>query len=392
MTEASFHRIDLAEQQSAFTSLLAHPLVTPWTFPTVFTLVNRHKARIEQWCRRLGYRFIRIDQSYRLRRVPIAGEVAQPRGVFPRRRTLVLALLAAAILEDQRQDSITLQEISDDFHRFSEVNQFQTYDPEQRRHRLDLVEALRFLVSLGVVEQRTTRADLIGDWEKERKGIGAGYVIHRDALVLLVDAGDLDLALSPTHAEETEVRGMSLLRKLIETQSLEIDSLTPEEASYLVSQGHRLVAQASEMTGGTVEIRQDGWTLVLPCDQGFDVDLLVTFPEATAADWVALALLDAACQRATPHEPGRRWVSSADITAIAQQIHADEGKRLTIALRESPMALREAAERQLLAAGLIDMSSEGDWVMLPIAGRYREARLEGPPQRDEALTLFEEQT
>ncbi len=164
MSVTSFSRADLTERQAAFTGLLAHPLVTPWVRPELYALVHRHERTIDLWCARLGYRLVRIDQCFRLRRSPIAGRTALPRGVPPARRPLVLALLVAAILEDHRQDSITLQEISDDVRQFAAANRFATYDPEHRSHRVALLAAVRLLVVHGVLDQRTFRGELLEAW------------------------------------------------------------------------------------------------------------------------------------------------------------------------------------------------------------------------------------
>jgi len=395
MTVPSFYSSELSDRQSAFLGLLAHPLVTPWAFPALYSLVVRHHQGLEQWCARLGYRLLRIDQCFRLLRTPLGGRPAIPRGLPPSRRILILALLAAAILEDERQDSITLQEISDAVRRFAHVNEFRPYDPEQWRQRGELVEAVRFLVTHGVLEQRTRRADLLDSWERDGTGIGAGYVIHRDALVLFVDTRDAELALVADEPPVTN-RGQHLLRQIIETQALEPGGLTDDERSYLVSQRSRLQDQAQEMTGGTLEIRADAWILVLPTDQGLDPALLVGFPEATAADWVALAMLDAAGQDATVTGQGR-LLPSARVDDLAARLHADHASRLTVALRESPQSVREAAERQLRDAGLLVVDEAGDWLLLPAAGRYRAADLDGPgeaatPPPAATPTLFEDET
>lgn len=390
MSVMSFSRADLVERQSAFTGLLAHPLVTPWTLPDLYRLIHRHEHTLELWCARLGYRLVRIDQGFRLRRVPVSGSGAVPRGLPEPRRPMVLALLVAAILEDHRQDSITLQEISDALRHFAAANRFTPYDPEHRSQRVALVEAVRLLCSHGVLEQRTVRGDLLHAWEQTGIGIGAGYLIHRDALVLLVDTRDVHLVLEPAeHADDT--RGQRLLRELVETQALRPRSLPEAEQAYLTSQRRRLVDQAEEMTGGTVELRADAWVLVLPSDQGLDPALFVDFPEATAADWVTLALLDAVGRAASALPDGVRRCADEVVNQVAAQLHAEHAARLTIALRESPAAVRDAAEAQLRAAGLLDVDDSGAWLLHPESGRYRMADLQLPPTRQpEPETLFEE--
>lgn len=391
MTDLSFRSFDLAGRQSAFTGLLATPVVAPWLDPGLFALVNRHEHELVQWCARLGYRIARIDRCLRLRRPPLGVRPVVPQGAAPARRPLVWALAVAASLEDQREDSVTLEGLSDALRRVTAVHGLTPYDPTQRGHRVTLLGAVRLLVTHGVLEQRTQRADLLEDWERDGAGIGAGYLIHRDALVLLVDTRDAELALAPEPATP-ETRGPRLLRALVETQALLPHELDDADRAYLTSQRGRLVALAEEMTGGTVEVRADALTLVLPSDKGLNPDLLVGFPEATAADWVALLLLDRAIAASDPDAvPGRRRCSSAALDALASEVHTAHGPRLTVALREGPAAIRAAATRQLADAGLLRVTEAGDWVLLPTAARYRNADLATDGPAPPASALFEEE-
>jgi Protein of unknown function (DUF2398) len=388
MTGLSFRTVDLAEKQTAFASLLASPVVTPWTDAILYRLVTRHERDLETWFARLGYRIVRVDRTIRLRRTPVGGPAAVPAGEPPRRRPFVLALVVAAALEDQRDDSVTLDELSDAARRTTAIHGLASYDPAQRSHRVDLVHAVRLLVSHGVLEQRTQRADLLDNWERDGAGIGAGYVIHRDAMVLLIDTRDAGLALDP-HPPQPDTRGVRLLRSLVETQALHPLELDDGERAYLTNQRHRLVALAEEMTGGVVEVRSDALVLVLPSDKGLPSDLFVRFPEATAADWVALALLDGAIAASEPAAlPGRRFCPAAEILALAARIHAEYGPRLTVALREGPDAVRSAAERRLVGSGLVTVTNASDWIIAPEAARYRDADLAGgapAPTLDETL-------
>ena len=388
MSISSFSRADLAERQAAFTGLLAHPLVNPWTRPTLYALITRHEHTIDLWCARLGYRLVRIDQSFRLRRTPIDGQVTVPPGRPRPRRPLVLALLVAAILEDQRQDSVTLQEISDAVRQFAAANGFAAYDPEHRSHRVALFEGVRLLVDHGVLDQRTSRVDLLDTWERTGRGIGAGYLIHRDALVLLVDTRDVQLSLEPQERAD-DTRGQRLLRSLIETQALHPMALEESDRTYLVAQRRRLLDHAEEMTGGTVEPRADAWVLVLPSDQGVDPELAVSFPEATAADWVSLALLDTVGRAAVTEPDGRRRCPDATVADLATALHAKYAPQLTQALKSSPAAVREAAEERLIEAGLLRIET-GDWLLEPESGRFRSADLQVRLDADAGATaLFE---
>lgn len=391
MTPGSFRAADLADKQTALCGLLASPLVAPWVDPVLYALVTRHERDLETWCTRMGSRLVRIDRCVRLRRTPLGGTPALPRGVVTRRRPLVLALVAAAALEDQRDDSVTLQELSDAVRRGTAAHGLAPYDPGQRPHRIDLVEAVRLLVTHGVLEQRTRRSDLLDNWEREGEGIGAGYLIHRDALVLLVDTRDAELALRSDDTARPDSRGPRLLRALLETQALRPLEWDDADRTYLAGQRGRLVAQAEEMTGGVVEVRSDALILLLPSDKGLPSSLAVGFPGATAADWVALSLLAGASAAAEPDTvPGHRRCDSATVADVAAGLHALHGPHLTVALRESPDAVRTAAEQRLIEAGLLVLTASRDWVLAPEAARYRAAELTTAAVPQPVPALFEE--
>jgi hypothetical protein len=141
-----------------------------------------------------------------------------------------------------------------------------------------------------------------------------------------------------------------------------------------------------------VEVREDSIVLVLPSDRGLDASLFVGFPEATAADWVALSLLDSTIRAGEPDAiAGRRRCSSAAVTGIASNLLAEHGSRLTVPLREGGVeAVRAAGEQKLVEAGLIEVTTEGDWVLKPEAARYRDAELTAAPVSAPPSTLFEE--
>ncbi|MDO5092902.1 MAG: DUF2398 family protein, partial [Propionibacteriaceae bacterium] len=260
-------RADDADKQRAFLSLLANPVVTPWTDAATYTLVHRHANTIARWGKRLGYKLAHLDQCYRLRRIPLPGPVTVGHRTPPDRAELLLTLYTAACLDDHREDSITLQDLSDHVRLSLAGRQGWPYDPNLRSHRVLLLRAVDALVTYSVLERRTDD-HLRDDWQATGSGIGGGYIIHRDALVLLIDTGDVDLALNQ-HADDIDHRGAQLLRRLVETQALYPDELDEVERTYLdaAAQRSRLAGLAEEMTGGTVEQRADAILLTLPPDR-----------------------------------------------------------------------------------------------------------------------------
>lgn len=229
------------------------------------------------------------------------------------------------------------------------------------------------LVSHGVLEARTDEL-LREGWEQTGSGIGAGYVLHREALVLLIDTDDVDVALWPQPTDRDQ-RGAVLLRHLVETLALYPDELADDERNYLAvgAQRARLASLAQEMTGGSVELRSDAILLSLPPDRNLPATLVVDFPAATARDWAALGLLD----RLTVGTDGSfRTVSRDEVLRHARDLHAEAGPRLTTELRESPEVLVQAVRQGLSDIGLLRVDEHDGWTFTPLAGRYRSAHLD----------------
>lgn len=365
----SLTRADDADKQRAFLILLANPVVTAWTDPGGYGLVHRHAHTLGVWCARLGYQLAHLDQCYRLRRTPIAGTVAQPEGLPPERALLLLVLYAAACLDDHRDDSITLQELSDTVRLSAAGRGGWPYDPNLHRHRTLFISAMDWLVGQGVLERLTD--DILREgWAQSGQGIGAGYRVHRDALVLFVDTGDVDLALRPP-ADDDDTRRQRLLRLMIETQALYPGELDDDDRSYLTGQRLRLAGFAEQMTGGTVESRADAIVLSIPPDRELPDSLLLGFPAASARDWAALAMID---RIGAATEGSFRTLPLADVRRMAADVWADGGSRLTAELRESPAAVVAAVGHRLAELGLL-RTSDDDWTLTPLAGRYRDAQL-----------------
>ncbi|MGO1488721.1 MAG: DUF2398 family protein [Arachnia sp.] len=395
MSLGAFSRTDVAAKQAAFLGLLQNPQATPWATPTLYRLVVRHESDLTRWATRLGYQLVRVDQTYRLRRTPLDGGVAMPQRHPAPRRPRILALATAAILEDQRVDSITLQEISDAVRQFIAVHDLLPYDPESRSQRRALVDGVQLLQEHGVLENRVATEEILNAWERQGVGIGGGYLIHRDALVQLVDTRNVELALHPSAPDVKATRYMRLLRELVETQALYPGWMSEEDQAYLTRQRSQLVDRVEEMTGGTVEVRADAWTLILPDDNEFARAANIAFPDTTADTWVALAMLDALiqCCEATG-VPGQRRCSSQQVDDAAHTVHSNRGPQLTAALRESSTAVRQRAQYKLVEAGLLHIGEDGGWLLTPAAARYRDAELhtaDRPAAVVEPMTaLFEE--
>lgn len=383
----SMYRSDDADRQRAFLTLLANPAITPWVDEAGYALVHRHEHTLGIWAKRLGYQIAHLDQCYRLRRVPIEGEVAVPIAAHPPRGVLLLSLYAAACLDEHREDSITLQELSDLVQLSAAGRGGWPYDPNKRVQRQAFVDALSWLIGQGVLEVRT--AEQLRDiWAHTGTGIGAGYLIHREALVLCIDTGDVDLALRP-QPSEGDTRGMRLLRRLVETQAVYPQSLTDDERDYLTGQRTRLFDQVQEMTGGLIEARADLIVLSLPADRALPDALLTGFPNATAVDWACLHIID---QITAATSGAERSIARDAVVDIARALHADAGSQLTKELSVSPQAIMAAVEERLSELGFLRAADDA-WVLTPLAARYRAAQLataaDDEPASQAAFDLLE---
>lgn len=200
--------VELADRQRAFVGLLSCPLVTPWSNETLYLLVHRHFHTLRTWCARVDYRLMHVEQSYRLRRLPLSqtlfntvtganpslGVTIPPQAETPTRGQLLLRLYAAACLDGQNRSSVTLQDLSNEVRNSAAARNGWPYNPESRWHRKMFIDAVAWLVTSGVLEERTS-SEMLLNWENTGEGIGGGYLVHHDALMLLLDTEDITLAL-----------------------------------------------------------------------------------------------------------------------------------------------------------------------------------------------------
>jgi uncharacterized protein (TIGR02678 family) len=370
-----------AQAQEAFVGLLGTPLLAARIQPTLFAGVLRHRALASDWAARLGYRLVIAGGVARLHRDPAgpARTAAPPPWDPPARRDLVLLALAAAACEDT-DSSVTVQELSDEVRALSAGSRVTAYDPDRRAERQAFVRALDRLAGLGILIRRTTDDALLRQWEEEGTGVGAGFEVDRDALLQFTDPYTVELALAPgagspgegdDESSRLHTRSQRMLRVLVEDTALLYADLSPLDAEYARGQRSWLAGQAADMTGGIVEIRAEGMLLRLPEDRLTTSAVTPVFPAATAGRWFALKVLDACAAEGSPDESGRITLSDAQADGVTERVYAGNFGALTKELKESPARLRSLAERILAGLGLIRTSGDG-WIILPVAGRYRD--------------------
>jgi uncharacterized protein (TIGR02678 family) len=291
------------DAQTAFLALLTQPLLTPHKHPAWHRLARLHFRQLGEWSTRCGYRLVTVGLAVRLHRPPLAGQVAiPPPHEPPRRRDLVLTLCAAAACEDT-DGTTTVQQLSDQVRALTSVasTPVRPYNPDLRAERYALVRGLSRLEEIGVLRRRTSNDEALRAWEEDCVGAGAGYEVDRDALLQLTDpsivhaqlrppAAAVDLEAAADTARETRRR--RLLRLLLETPVLLFDDLDPADADYARNQRVQLAHAVVEMTGGHVQMRDEGMLLVLPPDRPASFAATLDWPRATAASTLTLLLLD----------------------------------------------------------------------------------------------------
>ncbi len=182
--------------------------------------------------------------------------------------------------------------------------------------------------------------------------------------------GRLDVA-----AYLTADQAAAQYRVLVDAQE-HYGDLHPLDAEYARGQRSWLAGQATDMTGGTVELRTEGMLLRLPEDQAFTAGATPAFPAVTATAWFALKVLDAAIAEGSGQQDdpaGRITLAGEQVNAIVGRVYRDNFRALTKALADSPARLRSAVEQVLAGLGLV-RAEAGGWVILPVAARYRDPR------------------
>ncbi len=366
---------DRVAVQRAFVGLLARPLVTPTSAPEAHRQITRNFKEVADAARRLGYRVATVGRAVRLVRVPAAGVVTAPPPPLdqPSRRILALTCVLAAACEEAGGGA-TLAKLSELVGQLTSTNAgtVSSYDQGVQSHRRQLLHASKMLEYWGVLHRRTFDERLLDEWTDGRGGIGAGYDIDRDALLLLTSPDVLTQALNPA-PEPDQVSSTSTLRALralIETPALLYSELSPADANALRATRGLRSSEAAALTGGHVEARSEGLVLLLPDDPASPIT--VDWPRSTVASWVALLMADLASGTGRRQEDGTVVLADAEVDDLAEELFASRGGYLNKALREDPTRIRPTAEAQLRHLGLLRIPESGGWILSPVAGRYRD--------------------
>jgi uncharacterized protein (TIGR02678 family) len=355
--------------QRAFTGLLARPLVTAASDPALYRAVSRHAAAVSQAAHRLGYRLAAAGQAFRLVRVPVAGTVTAPPPPVnrPGRRVLALACVLAAAC-DQVTSPVTLARLAAAVQELTSgpTATVAPFDPALLAHDRQLAEAAGLLEYWGVLRPRPPGG----------QPAAAEYDVDQAALDLLTSPDVLSPALLPAAGADPSAgdapgasRSVRALRALVETPAVLYADLAEDDAAALRATRGLWSSEAAHLTGGHVEARAEGLTVII--DDEPPSPVTSDWPGASRAGQVSLLLAEAAGRAGERQPDGTVTLTSDQADEQASAVHAAHQPDLAGPLRDDPAAVRAAAEQQLAALGLLRVRPDGGWVLSPVAGRYR---------------------
>jgi uncharacterized protein (TIGR02678 family) len=378
---------DLAreERRRAVRLLLRQPLVTD-DGPSAedLALVRRHAEELKKWFRELlGVRLVVDHETARLYKrrppdVPAGGRreddvrpaLTRTGRPFDRRRYSLLCLVLAALegLELQTVLSALAIEVQG---LAADADGIAPLDLEQFSERQCFVDAVRFLVDLGILKLTD------GDDVAFVRGTGdALYDVDGRRLTQMLSAavppslaagpGELGEDLyAPTEDGANRRLRHRLMRRLVEQPVLYLDELEEDERAYLTWQRSYLVRQVEEWTGLAVEIRREGLAAIDA--QGDCSD--VAFPGTSHAAHAALLIADELARRSRERGPGAA-VPRSELLELAVELLRRHAWR--IAYREDPSGgeLLDDALDVLARLGLVHRRPEGVEPLAAIA-RYR---------------------
>lgn len=399
-TGTDIHGSDAAARLT-FLRLLCRPLVTATGDRDLYRDVLRHAKQIDEYCKRLEYRRSHLGGAIRLIRNPVLGTVTSPTrppGLPPRRVLTLAALLAAAC--EEVEGGVTLVKLSDLVTELCTTTDrpIRAYDPDQLAERRNLVKAADLLEYWGVLRKRTTLVADVTGWTEHRTGIGAGYDVDHEALLLFVNPDTIALAATQRarlshddegdevyEAERRATRVIRQLRALVETPALLYADLSADERDLARTQRGLRADAVLALIGGGIEARREGLVWVSHHD---DCPATMTWPTPKTESWVALMVADKAGRDGTRHDDGTVHLTTEQVDEILDDLTGWKGEYFRRDLREDRPALRDAVEQTLTWLGLLRVHPDQSWDLSPVAGRYRDPDLIDPDQPSADTDLF----
>lgn len=285
------------ERQNALRALLARPMLSAHgTSANLFALIRRHADSLREWLtENCGWRLQLDSEFVRLQKTPpdvldgTRGAVeARSGSLFNRRRYVLLCLALATLERGDRQTTLgsLAQEIIALISADNDIAKAGiSFDLQSREQRSDLVQVVRYLLDLRVLEH------VDGDDQEfvNSSSKDVLYNLNRPILALMLNLRrgpstvDPDLSLLARmmliiqeHRPETddarnrELR-IKLTRRLVDDPVVYFDDLDSSELDYLNKQRGRLLRRIEEATGLIAEIRAEG--IAMLDDRGDVTDL-----------------------------------------------------------------------------------------------------------------------
>lgn len=425
---------DEIRARQTFLRLLVRPLVSANLDRQLFRDVLRYAKQIDGYCKRLDYRRTRMGDTIRLIRNPILGTVTAPTRPleFPRRRILTLTALLAAACEEV-EGGVTLVRLSEIVAEISRTTDrvLVPYNPDQLPERRALARAAAELESWGVLRKRTTLIADVQEWTESRTGIGAGYDVDRDALLLFVvpdtialaayqeaqlaqvpgaEAEGIDGDPDPVHAQRTQPVGAGFtavaeddspaaileaqrqatrvvrhLRTLVETPALLYADLPPDEAELARIQRGLRADTVIGLIGGSIEARSEGLIWI---NRDEECPATVEWPTAKTDSWAALMVADKAGRDGRRDAHGFVHLERGEVDDVVEDLMEWKGHLFRKDLQGRPAEVRSTVEAILQWLGLLRLGQGGSWRLSPVVGRYRDPELIEPEPASHQADLF----
>lgn len=394
--EEHLDAVTAMERRAAFRALLAQPLLSAHgTSADRFALVRRHADWLREWLAANCGWGLHLDSEFaRLQKSP--ADVAdgtrgacEPKtnAAFSRRKYVILCLALASLERGDRQT--TLGNLAKEVIALVAADAAIAdggivFDLSTREQRSDLVQVIRFLLYLRVLER------IDGDEQEYLRNEGdVLYNVNRSVLAMMLNVrngpSSVDSALDPTarmkkliedqrpdtdDARNRELR-FRLTRRLLDDPVIYFDDLDAEELEYLTRQRGRLLRRIESATGLIPEVRLEG--IAMLDDRGDMTDL--EMPKDGTEGHITLLIAEYLAQRLR---------DGATVGVAISQLH--EHARGLIAKHSShwKKTVREhGAEQHLVADAIRRLEGlalvkqiENDVVPRPAIARYGLAQAE----------------
>jgi uncharacterized protein (TIGR02678 family) len=428
--------IDLGSFQRAAKALLVHGMLTPQSVDdATWRSAARFAEPLDDAFRSLaGYRVVRGRAFVRLvRRLDrLCGHPVfstPSRRPFDRTRYALVVLAVAAL--EQSGGQTTLTDLARRIRASCDRMDGLVFDPDQHISRLALGHAVAALEKLGALRLADGSREA---WEQRQDDAEALFDIERDIVRALfplpgalTGSGGVEALLVETGravGRDTgrRLRRQRLARRLLESPVVYRADLDDAERAFLHKEARTLADELEELTGASLERRREGFALIAPGRRFSDRP----FPAGGGDNQAALLLasrlvgemgdlprqaaphgddgwwrLAAAIDEAAPAEVGAgAWTSPADVShelcpfaddatlaRIAGELCDALGPALNLSHRGAPEAFLRDGVAVLVGYDLV-RPVPGGVTLMPALGRFREPRVDAPPELQAQLGLF----